>query len=157
MKLRILTLAVIAFFAVACSHYDDLQKNIEQSKNGDDESHNQGRDCMQCHKAGGEAGKFESDKWWNIGGTVYSANGIVPTVNGKLYLYTQPNGQGELKYAFEIDALGNVYTNQIIDFRPGLYPYVVSATGGTAAMNSILPHGKCNSCHGITTDRITVN
>ena len=67
MKLRILTLAVIAIFAVACSHYDELQKNIKQSKNGNDESHNQGRDCMQCHKAGGEAGKFESAKWWNIG------------------------------------------------------------------------------------------
>lgn len=147
----------IVLLLAACSHYDELKKNVEQSKNGENESHNQGRDCMQCHKPGGEAGMFDNKKWWNIGGTIYDSSGLQPSPNGKLFLYTQPNGQGELKYVIEADALGNVYTNQIIDFRGGLYPYVVSSTGGTAYMNTALPHGKCNSCHGVNTQRITVN
>jgi hypothetical protein len=156
LQIKLSVLSGLLLLMVACSHYDELQTSKEESKNGEEESHNQGRDCMQCHKAGGEAGKFDNKKWWNIGGTIYT-NGFTPSSNGKVYLYTQPNGQGELKYVIEVDALGNIYTNQIIDFRGGLYPYVVSATGGVAYMSSALPHGKCNSCHGVTTERITVN
>jgi len=128
------------------------------SRHGDDESHNQGQNCMQCHRAGGQAvNAIETEKMWNIGGTVFSSDGISPNPNGYVYLFTKANGQGELKYTLEVDALGNFYTNQIIDFRPGLFPYVTGGFGGSAHMSTALTTGACNSCHGVSTPRITIN
>lgn len=142
----------------SCSHYDEITKNPVSSRHGDDESHNPGRNCMECHRSGGQAVEFfDTEKMWNIGGTVFNADGVTPNPNGTVYLYTQANGQGELKYTFEVDANGNFYTNQIIDFRQGLFPYVTGGFGGSAHMSTALTSGACNSCHGVTTPRITIN
>ena len=44
----------VAITIVSCSHYnmEKAEKNI--SKNADDESHNNGLNCMNCHKTGGK-------------------------------------------------------------------------------------------------------
>jgi hypothetical protein len=142
----------------SCSHYDEIIKNPVFSRHGDSESHYLGRNCMECHKSGGQAVTFfDTQQIWNIGGSIFNSDGITPNSNGTLYLYTKANGQGVLKYVIEVDANGNFYTNQIIDFREALFPYIRSALGTSAYMSTSLTTGACNSCHGVTTARITIN
>jgi hypothetical protein len=53
------------------------------------------------------------------------------------------------------DLLGNFYTTDIQAFGTGLYP-TVTYNGNTSFMNSSILQGDCNSCHGISTDKIIV-
>jgi len=73
--------------------------------------------------------------------------------NGKIELYSGPNGTGDLKYTIQVDGKGNFYTTETIDFGTGLY---VTASGslGSNSMGSVITSGQCNACHGVNTDKI---
>lgn len=143
-----LTIGVIIF--QSCEKEGSDVKNIS-AKNADN-SHNMGQNCMQCHVSGGE-GKG----WFQAAGTVYKGDFSEVEPNGVVRLYTGPDGTGELKATIEVDAKGNFFTTNAIDFTSGLYPKITGASGNSMAMGSPVTSGQCNSCHGVTTNKIFVN
>ncbi len=108
-----------------------------------DDSHNNGQDCMSCHKQGGDG-----EGWFTAAGSVYNTTG------GSVYFYSGINGTGELKKEVEIDKKGNFYTTENFEVS-GLYPQVISSNGDTLYMSQSLTGGSCNSCHGSSQAKIT--
>lgn len=108
-----------------------------------------GQNCMNCHRSGGQG-----EGWFNVAGTVYNATATQNVPNATVYLYTGPNGTGTLKYTVEVDAKGNFFTTEAIDFGTGLYPAIQGNTT-TQYMSTSITTGACNSCHtGIATPRL---
>lgn len=105
---------------------------------------------MQCHTSGGEG-----ESCFKVAGSVYDQALSSPMTNAVIRLYTQPNGQGTLKYTIYGDAKGNFHSTEDID-PTGLYP-AVSGPTGTQYMGSSLSTGACNSCHNNSTDKIWTN
>lgn len=156
MKRIIVSSAFLLMFGlVACSHYDEIQKNPKESRAGDDESHNAGQNCMSCHNDNKNEASFEG--WWNIGGTAYKSNKPVKT--GSVELWTGPDRTGTLLYKLAIDEKGNFYTNKIIDFKGGFFPVLMNNDGTkNAEMGISTTTGACNSCHDdVTQERIYFN
>lgn len=126
---------------------DELNATLISS-NGSLKSHNMGANCMNCHAQGGDGeGRFK------VAGTVYDSLGTAPYPNATVQLYDQPNGTGTLAYTIEVDGKGNFYTTENIDFAKGLYPAVMGNVGARY-MQSSIPNGQCNSCHGSSTGKI---
>jgi hypothetical protein len=118
------------------------------SEQGDDDSHNMGQNCMQCHKTGGEG-----EGCFVLAGTAYDTL-MTSTINiGKIELYTGPNGTGSLVHTVQIDSKGNFYTTENFSIS-GLYPAITGPSGQKQYMGSPISTGQCNSCHGTSTDRI---
>lgn len=118
---------------------------------GDDDSHNQGQNCMQCHKNGGEG-----EGCFVVAGTVYDSLQTSTVQSGLIEFYTEPNGGGQKMKTIEIDSKGNFFTTDQFTFE-GLYPVVTSPTGNKQYMGTTLTSGQCNSCHGVITNPIWVN
>ncbi len=154
-KLLYLGLLVGASIIViqSCKHTVGDCKGGESktSSAGDNESHNMGENCLKCHNGKDEAPCF------TLGGTVYDSAIVAPKTGGILKLYTGPNGTGDLVKTIEVDGRGNFYTSKTINFIGGLYPSITSKSGNTKYMGSPIQIGTCNSCHGATTSKITVN
>ena len=147
-KLIILAIIFVSIITLnACSKEGGNSTNI--SSTGSQKSHNMGRNCMSCHKSGGEG-----EGWFNVAGTVYDSAQTNLLPNSTVFLYTAPNGGGTLNYTIQVDGKGNFYTTDAIDFgTTGLYP-VVSGKSISKMMGSSITTGQCNSCHGVSTDRI---
>lgn len=150
MKNTISAFGVLLFFSLFITSCENNGKctvaNI--SANNKSESHNNGQNCVSCHKSGGEGkGCF------NVCGSVYaSATSSSKLANVTVNFYTQPNGQGTLKYTVKGDAKGNFYTTEDMAVA-GLYPAITGPTG-TQYMGSALTSGSCNSCHGNSTGKL---
>jgi len=131
----------------SCSK-DDSENEAMTSSSGSNESHNAGRNCMECHRSGGSG-----EGIFNLAGTVYNEALTSINPNATVNLYTGANGTGTLIKAIEVDAKGNLYTTSSIDFGSGLY---VSVDGATTIkyMSSAITNGACNSCHGSSTSKI---
>lgn len=143
-------MACFAFLLQSCEKEGGDVKNI--SSNNANESHNAGKNCMQCHVSGGEG-----SGWFQVAGTVYNSAYSAVQPNGVVKLYTGPDGTGTLKATIEVDAKGNFFTTEAIDFTGGLYPKVTGSSGTSMAMGSSITMGQCNSCHGVSTNKIFVN
>lgn len=142
---QILFFALSTFLFTAC---EDGRFETKISVNGENESHNEGMDCMACHGNGGEG-----EGWFTVAGTVYDSTLVVTYANATVNLYTGPAGTGDLKYTIEADARGNFYTTEKVKFKTGLYPSITGATG-TKYMSTPITVGNCNSCHGSTTAKL---
>jgi len=158
--LRIKKWGIISFIVVAtvaiqgCSHYDDIMKNGKESA-ADGSSHNAGRNCMECHHdASNEAS--EENRWWYFAGTVFD-QGTPAASAGHIELWTRPGRSGKLLYKVPVDRSGNFYTAKIFSFEGGFYPVFVSNTGALKEMTTKTAEGACNSCHGVSEPRITIN
>lgn len=134
---------------ISCSHYKMGKKISLTSSNGSDESHNNGKNCMNCHTTG-----QEGYGWFNIGGSVYKADKVSRYPNGKILLFTDTMGTGQLKYTLEVDGEGNFYTTNAIDFGKGLYPAHQNTQGLIQYMQTPIISGQCQSCHNVTIDKI---
>jgi len=99
-----------------CNHAKMREEN--NSSANTDESHNQGLNCMSCHKKGGKG-----EGWFTIAGTAFRSNGASAS-NVIIKLYSQPGGQGELKKQITGDLLGNFFTTDLLGFGHGLYPSI---------------------------------
>lgn len=119
------------------------------SKSGDDDSHNMGQNCMQCHKTGGEG-----EGCFVVAGTAYDSLGSNTLSTGKIELYTGPNGTGDLVHTIQIDSKGNFYTTDNFSVT-GLYPSITGPSGQKQFMSSTVSNGQCNACHGVSTNKIT--
>lgn len=152
-NVKLVTLALISsfftimFIAAGCEKGEENETKI--SRNNETESHNNGQNCMNCHKSGGPGeGRF------NVAGSVYDSLFTSPKANGYIKLYTAANGGGTLKYTIEVDAKGNFYTTESIDFGSGLWPSVEGASGNKRYMSDVVITGACNSCHNVSTDKL---
>lgn len=123
-----------------------LIQSCEDDEEG--ESHNTGQNCMDCHTAGGSG-----EGVFTVAGSVYdnSLNSSLP--NASVRLYTGFDGTGNLVATLLSDKNGNFYTTETIDFGNGLYVLVEGSTR-TKNMISSITTGACNSCHGVSEDRI---
>lgn len=149
MKKNVLTIlfgAVMSLIAFQACEDDGNETKI--SSYNSDESHKAGQDCMICHISGGDG-----EGWFTVAGTVYESGLTSVLPNATVKLFTETNGTGELVATIEVDEKGNFYTTKMIDFETGLYTLVEGNTT-TKNMNSSITSGKCNSCHGVSTDRI---
>ncbi len=147
-----LVLSIILAFTLAiissCSNNDVA--NISQ--NNISESHNMGRNCMQCHTSGGNGkGIFKA------AGTIYNTALTSTNPNGKVLLYTQPDSTGKLVATLYVDAKGNFYTTDAISFVGGLYPVIVSTSGNKKYMPDPAFSGECNSCHNVSNKKLFVD
>jgi cytochrome c553 len=139
---------------ISCSHYEQLQQNLVASESGDDESHNFGENCGSCHNVNGNEAVLEAG-WWTVSGSVSNTQGRAQK-NAVVELWEKPNKQGSLIKRLEVDDLGNFYTNQIINFKGGVYPSITT-NNQTISMGTTFNGGSCNSCHGITTTKLTID
>ena len=155
-QLILIFLMFITPFLFSCQENDDENdgNNSEEmaSSYNETESHNAGNNCMNCHKSGGSG-----EGIFMAAGTVYNANGTAVYPNATVKLYTGPNGTGTLVKTIEVDGKGNFYTTGSINFGNGLYPTVTGTSGNISKMPESITTGACNSCHGVTTGKITVN
>lgn len=138
----------VALVIASCEK--DENKTLVSSYNGD-ESHKSGEDCMGCHSSGGSG-----EGVFTIAGTVYDLDKLNPYPNATVKIFTGPNGTGDLVKTIEADSKGNFYTTEFMDFGNGMYTSVTGGSGEVEFMNTILTNGRCNSCHGSSTDRIYV-
>lgn len=149
MKNKLLMLPVLLagtlFFLHSCEK-EGRERKV--SSHNESESHNMGENCMECHNPDGPG-----EGWFNVAGTVYDKAKTSPFPNGTLRLYTGPGGTGTLRLTLEVDALGNFFTTEDVDFGNGLYASV-EGNSDTRYMNQAITTGSCNSCHGASTDRI---
>ncbi|MBC8214883.1 MAG: hypothetical protein H8E71_09645 [Candidatus Marinimicrobia bacterium] len=150
-KIGVLILSLLVLFCVGCEndydYYDDDEIIISQF--GDDESHKTGQNCMDCHTVDGSGeGQF------SIAGTIYHEDQITPYENVTVKLYSQAD---IVEIILEVDANGNFYTNEIVDWGDGLFPSVLGETEEQKMIQSV-NNGACNECHdGTTTPRIFSN
>ena len=153
----------IALLFITCSSlmfYTSCHKEGENvsaiSVNGGTKSHNNGTDCMTCHK---KSGKGAGAGWFVIAGSVYKPDQITANPNTTIHLYTAQNGGGVEVAKIQVDAYGNFYTTDGLDFGNGLYPAVEGASGAISYMNSFTSTGDCNGCHvsGSQTGRVFGN
>lgn len=142
-----LLFGLLSFIISSCKNKVDNETKI--SSNNSDESHNNGQNCMNCHKQGGPG-----EGWFNLAGSVYKDDLSTPFPKGTIYLYTGPNGSGTLKATVEVDQKGNFYTTEKVDYTGGLFPVFKTANNNQQFMSSSVTTGACNSCHGSSQDRI---
>lgn len=147
-RISLVAIFSIALIAVIIQSCNKNETNIS-SANG--RSHNAGRNCMDCHRSGGEG-----SGWFTAAGTAYSAVDSSIFKNAVVQLYTLPTGRGTLIATIYGDASGNFYTTSAINFTNGLYPVIIGANG-TNYMHNLLTVGACNSCHGVTQTKIIAN
>jgi hypothetical protein len=142
LNLTITLLCSLSLVIISCSHYDELQSNGDvSSANGN--SHNAGRNCMQCHH---DSKNEASEKWWYVAGSIAGAQ-----KGGVVQLWTERNARGNLLLSLPIDQSGNFYTEKIIDFKGGYYPIIIHGTDTLKMLeqvNGASLSRSCNDCHG---------
>ncbi|MGD8567852.1 MAG: hypothetical protein PVJ39_07175 [Gammaproteobacteria bacterium] len=120
------------------------------SQNGATLSHTddrRGRNCMECHYTG------NNPYVYSVAGTVYQLNDFNTVYpDATINFYSGPNGTGTLVGTMEVDANGNFYTTDTMDFSTGVYPAIEGTAGEPPIyMGNFITHGECNSCHGNST------
>jgi hypothetical protein len=145
---RCIPILIISLCFISCEEEDGKEKLI--SSFDSDESHRTGENCMNCHTKGGKG-----EGWFTVAGTVYDSTLETTFPNSLVSLYQDASGAGSPEITIEVDALGNFYTTEEIDFNQGLYAAV---TGNMEKVLMIGPitDGQCNSCHGHSAERIWV-
>jgi mono/diheme cytochrome c family protein len=102
-----------------------------------------GDNCMNCHYTEGRG-----EGWFSAAGSV-TGNSTA----GMVYLY-QEFGQAPVA-SIQVDAVGNFYTTETIDFSNGLRPALVNDQGVEQQMTGKIYSGQCNLCHGVTQSVLT--
>ncbi|WP_455219670.1 hypothetical protein [Kaarinaea lacus] len=153
--LMLLIVLLQLFLIIGCdsSEDDDDDGDSRISLHNTSISHRAGQACLNCHSVGSS-----NEYQFRTAGTVYNLTETAVYPNTTIYLYTSANAAGNLVATIEVDALGNFYTTQNIDWgNNGLYP-VVESSQGMRFMLSPTSDGNCNGCHtGNSLSRIYVD
>jgi len=144
---QFMLLLALSLLILACENENENETSI--STNFSSESHNTGKNCMNCHKSGGNG-----EGLFIVAGSVYQSSLTSPFPNGTVRLTSSAQNTGNLIKSIEVDALGNFYTTQAIDFGTGLYVSVLGTNGEVKHMSSKITTGQCNNCHGNTVAKI---
>ena len=145
--MKIITLALVIFMLsvlFSCKKDGSGEQKDITSTSLSSESHNNGQNCMICHKKGGQG-----NGWFNIAGSVYNSTQTFPYITATVELRTDQSGGGTLVKSVEVDQIGNFYTNNPIDFGSGLYASVIGGIS-TQYMSSKITNGACNYCHDLS-------
>lgn len=145
----LLALAAIVLLGTRCQHGNC--KDGSPSHHGGSRSHNVGRNCQQCHLADGPG-----EVCWAIGGTAYDSISGSTLANVTVRFYKSLTDSSASIFSLDGDDKGNFYTSQDPGLAAWLYPEVTAANGHTARMTQPINTGACNSCHGVSTAKITV-
>ena len=140
-------ITLMGIIVVACEEEGENETKI--STYSSSESHNTGKNCMDCHKSG-EPG----EGWFIVAGTVYDTSLSTIYPNATVKLTSEPNGSGTIMTQIAVDKNGNFYTTESVSFGQGLYVAVMGEGGTVKYMGSKITSGQCNSCHGVSTDKI---
>ena len=141
MKLTKLLL-FFSIIALACSSCEN--------GDADEADHNLGDNCLMCHKVGGGG-----EGVFSVGGTVYSSATDQGAAGVTVELYSSADRKGSPVASMTTAMSGNFYQKDALSFGSGLYATVKTKTGSIAMTDPVLT-GACSSCHGKTTDKITV-
>ena len=142
--------AIIAIIFSSCKH--GCGGASEASQYNSNNSHYSGLNCFNCH-----SGTGEGTSCFAVAGTVFDKNKSGTKSNPTVRLYSKPDGAGVLIKTIEGDELGNFYDGNADGLGVRFYPVVISPNGSIQKMLEPITTGACNSCHGITTDRIWVD
>lgn len=138
----LLSFLALTYIGVVASGCEESEWNEPMvSYYGDDKSHNWGMNCMDCHRRGGPG-----ESWFTISGSVSKLGTNEPYPNVTIELWKEV-GVGQPVAIIEVDALGNFYTTEPINWGNGLYPAVVNKNGDRIFMQYKTMIGTCNSCH----------
>lgn len=143
----------IASLSVVQSCKNSLTANCKEGRasvSGEQESHNNGKNCMSCHIGGGKG-----QGCFTVAGSIYNNAGSNPMTSGTVKLYTGPGGTGTVAATVAVDGKGNFYTPDAVNFSGGLYPSYTTTGGQTVYMGSSIGNGQCGSCHNVSTGKIT--
>jgi hypothetical protein len=148
MKTKVTYIVLGLFIMVsACQKFATIEKKTLISTHNEDESHNLGINCMDCHYTEGSG----AEGIFMIAGSTYGN-----TNKGYVEFY-EDKMENPVKVV-EIDRLGNFYTTEEdIDFQNGLYVAVVNKNNDREFMNDKVLNGQCNLCHGTIQDRIEID
>ena len=145
MKIATYILYSILFVSFAgCERFVLPENETSISKFTEDESHEFGKNCMDCHYSAGRG-----EGWFTLAGSVggnanLASIELIDTVNG-------------LVKNIEVDKHHNFYTTEVIDFSTGLKVGIRSETGEIKYMNDHITVGQCNLCHGATALNLSVD
>ncbi len=145
-----LLLAGFVLFTACEKENEGNETKISQFNS--DESHNAGQNCMLSHVSGGEG-----EGWFTVAGTIYDSSLSAPAQNATVTLTTAASGGGTVVATLEADQLGNFYTTENVSFAEGLYAMIEGEGGTKKYMSSSLSSGKCNSCHGSTVEKLSID
>lgn len=149
----ILTIIVsIIFILSGCKKEDESGNTTMTSQHNETESHNNGKACQSCHASGGSG-----EGWFGIAGSAYTRDFASANANGTIFLYSGPNGTGNLIATIEVDGKGNFYTTGYAIPAAGVYAQIKGTSGNIQNMSTLVTSGNCNACHGVGTDKIWVN
>ena len=141
------TSIIMLLLTLSCEH----EENEPQiSSYNSSESHKSGQNCMSCHKSGGSG-----EGWFTVAGTVYDKQKTAIYLNATVKLFTKTNNTLSEVATIEVDKKGNFYSTDLLNFSNGLYTSVEGSTD-TIFMISPIRSGQCNSCHGVSTDKIWI-
>lgn len=137
-KKKVFIILMLCAFVVACEKFRPSDPATSISRLGGTKSHNNGQNCMNCHYQGGGG-----PGWFTLAGSVFG-NFEGATIE----LYSDFTTT-ELVKVIQVDALGNAYTTEPINYTAdGLVVGVRDANGDINFMGDKLFHGQCNLCHG---------
>ncbi len=138
-------LVALVLLVTSCGKITPYRNDDTNSTFSEDESHEFGENCMNCHYS---AGKGEG--WFTLAGSV-SGN----TDNAVIELYNN-FGESPVK-TIEVDTKGNFYTTDAIDFTNGYNVAIKNSAGEMTYMGGRIEVGQCNLCHGATTGSLSIN
>lgn len=142
-------ISIVAFAFQSCESEEKENDNEKMvSSYNEEESHNAGMNCMNCHSSDGDG-----EGWFHVAGSVFNEGQTEAYPNATVEFYTGQNGQGSLKYSVEVDGKGNFYTTEDVEFGEGLY-VSVKGSESTQYMMTPVTSGACSICHGNSTDPI---
>ena len=119
---------------------------------GDTKSHENGANCMACHSAASDSAETAGPGLFTVAASLWSGtpDDLAPLVEGaSIQLRTEAFGGGDLIAEYPVDANGNVYTTDAIDFFGApVFPHVVRGDN-VISMPFPTNSGACNLCHHV--------
>ena len=146
MRIReILIFGVFVLSFLACERFVRPDNDPSISTFNDDESHEHGMNCMDCHYSAGRG-----EGWFTAAGSV-SGN-----TNKAIIELSDPE-TGALVKKIEVDQKHNFYTTEAIDFSEGLRVGIRNQNGEIKYMDSPITLGQCNLCHGASEESLSID
>jgi hypothetical protein len=134
-KLCAVLLGSIALCLVFACENDDEHE-------GEDSSHNTGKNCLGCHSN------------FKLAGSVYNSGLSSPLSGVQIKVTTEPDGAGTVLATLTSDGKGNFYTSGSLNFGTGVYVSAEGSSGTVKYMDDAITSGACNSCHGTSTSKV---
>ncbi len=147
--MKINPVILVVFFSLFFHNCEKGDNETKISKHFTNESHNAGKDCMNCHKRGGSG-----EGWFTLAGSLYNGSLSAGYPNATVFLSTELAKVGSLVQLIEIDNVGNFYTTEAINYGNGLYVSIQGTQNDSAYMHAKIVSGNCNACHGNSTEKI---